>query len=142
MHVLLEIADALLAALNAEDFSQAFTAVRSYRPDFDLPELATLRVSVVPKADTTSAATRTDDFHEVSVDIGVQQRVPQGDRDALDALLTLMQELGDFLKRRRLDGVPAATWVRTANEPVFDPDHLAEKSVFTSVLTVTYRVRR
>ena len=44
--------------------------------------------------------------------------------------------------------LPAATYaprrsrggvVRTQNEAVYAPEHLAEQRVFTSVLTVTYR---
>ena len=35
-----------------------------------------------------------------------------------------------------------AVWVRTANEPIYAADHLAEQRLFTSVLTLTYRVMK
>jgi hypothetical protein len=28
------------------------------------------------------------------------------------------------------------------NEPIYDPDHLANQRVFTSVLTLTYRITK
>ena len=49
------------------------------------------------------------------------------------------RKIADFLKRRLLQSAPWAAWVRTANEPVYAPEHLSERRVFTSVLTVTYR---
>ena len=51
-----EIADAVTAELNAGSFSQAFTAERHYRPVFDLPEMGTLHVTVVPQGMTIEAA--------------------------------------------------------------------------------------
>ncbi len=38
-----------------------------------------------------------------------------------------------------LAATPHAVWVRTRNDPVYAPEHLAEQRAFTSVLTVTYR---
>jgi len=51
----------------------------------------------------------------------------------------LVEQIADYLRRRPLGSIPAA-WVRTANDPIYAAEHLAEDRVFTSVLTVTYRV--
>lgn len=50
MSTIIDVTAALVARLNAGEFSQSFTAERKYQPVFELPELAELRVSVVPKA--------------------------------------------------------------------------------------------
>ena len=55
MPLALDIADAVVSELNqaqeppAAGFGQTFTAVRAYRPVYDLADLKTLRVTVVPK---------------------------------------------------------------------------------------------
>jgi len=53
--------------------------------------------------------------------------------------MTLVEEVVDCLRSIRPVG---AAFVAIENEPVFDPDHLDTQRVFTSLLTVTYRVRR
>ena len=46
---ILDIADAVVDELNdAIGLSQEFTATRAYLPEFELPELSTLRVTVLP----------------------------------------------------------------------------------------------
>jgi len=55
-------------------------------------------------------------------------------------LCGLMDQIAAYLRRRPLAGVPGATWVRTLNDPVYAPEHLAQQRVFTSVLTVMYRM--
>jgi hypothetical protein len=51
----------------------------------------------------------------------------------LDALMTLVEEIGDHCvaSARRFT---AAVWLALENEPVFAPEHLAARQ-FTSVLT-------
>ena len=59
----------------------------------------------------------------------------------LDALMAFVEELAGHLKFKRLESV-GALWVKTANEPIFAPDHIEQFRQFTSVLTVTYRLAR
>ncbi len=146
----IDIADALVTALNAAPvppatgFSPAFTAVRAYRPQFDLEELKTLRVSVVPKAIEITSLGRRSNQHDVSVDVAVQQKVDLTDSATLDALMLLVQQIADFLRLRRIDlgDGSSAVWVKTENTPIYSPDQLETKQVFTSVLTFTFRVVR
>ena len=70
----------------------------------------------------------------------IQKKIGKNTDTDVTSLLGLVDELADFLKRRPLAAAPWAVWVRTDNEPLYAPDHLAEKRMFTSVLTVTYRV--
>ncbi len=50
MNTLVAVADAVVASLNAGTFSQQFTAERKYVPAFELAEMQTLHVTVVPKS--------------------------------------------------------------------------------------------
>jgi len=140
--VILDIADAIVASLNAGSFALEFEAERKYQPVFELQDMQTLHVSVVPKSLAITTAARDSGFFEVAVDIGVQKKVNPDQPDELDALMNLVEQIADHLRMKRLDDAPNAAWLGVANEPVFAPEHLEQWRQFTSVLTVTYRVRR
>ena len=150
MAVIVDIAEAVTDALNAGTFSRSFTARRHYLPVFELKDMDTLHVSVVPKETTIEPADRTREKRDVAVDIGVQQRLPASEKEAdeLDALMTLVDELADHLRFGTLElehppGAGAkAVWIRTENAPVYAPEHIDQLRQFTSVLTVTYRIMR
>lgn len=140
--ILIALADAIVASLSAGTFSVPFQAERGYRPVVELPDLETVKVTVIPKSLTITAASRVDSFYDCAVDIGVQRKVNVDEPAELDALMKLVEEIGDHLRGRRLEGAPDAAWLTLENDPVFAPEHLTEHRQFTSLLTVTYRVRR
>lgn len=140
MSTILDIADAVTSSLNAGPFNPALSAERRYQPAFDLADLAALKVSVVPKSVTISNATRESGYFDCAIDIGVQKKIAEDSE--LDGLVGLVEQIADHLRQKRLDDAPEAAFVSIANEPVFAPEHLDQQRVFTSVLTVTYRVRR
>jgi hypothetical protein len=139
---LIALADAIVASLNSGPFSLPFEAVRGYRPVVDLQTLQAVKVTVIPKSLAITAATRADGFYDCAIDVGVQQKVDVDDPAALDELMKLVEELGDHLRYRKLEGFTVAAWLALENDPVFAPEHLEQHRQFTSVLTVTYRVRR
>jgi len=142
MALVIDIADAVAAELAGGSFSEEFTPERRVLPDFELADLAGLRMTIVPKGVEIAGASRSLSQHDVQIDVGVQKKLGS-DLDAeVAALCGLVEEIAAFLKGRRLAGVPNAAWVRTANEPVYSPEHLAEKRLFTSVLTITYRAMK
>jgi len=140
--VILDIADAVVASLNAGSFTLEFEAERKYQPVFELQDMQTLHVSVVPKSLAITTAARDSGFFDVAIDIGVQKKVNADQPAELDALMNLVEQIADHLRMKRLDDAPNAAWLAIANEPVFAPEHLEQWRQFTSVLTVTYRVRR
>jgi len=140
MSTILTIADAVVARLNDGSINLPLSAERRYQPAFDLADLAALKVSVVPRSMTISNATRTDGYFDCAIDIGVQKKIAADSE--LDGLMNQVEQIADHLRQRRLDGAPEAAFVSIANEPVFAPEHLDQQRVFTSVMTVTYRVRR
>ena len=146
MSVLVQIADAVAASINAAAaggvFPEPLEAVRAHRPSFDLEELGELRVSVVPRSTVITALARLQSQYECTVDVGIQQRVPAGDDGRVDGLLELAESVGDHLRHKRLPEFPEAAWSSIAHDPVLAPEHLDERSTLTTVVSVTYRVRR
>jgi hypothetical protein len=136
--IIADIADAVVAALNGHQFSQEFTAMRAYRPEYDLRELADLRVTVVPKSVEMTTAGRGLAQSDIQIDLAVQRKLSSGDNAEIDALMGLVQEVAEFIRSTGRFG--DAVWVKTENSPIYAPEHLGEMRLFTSVLTVTLRV--
>jgi len=141
MATIIDIADSVVAELNGHAFSQPVTAVRHYAPQFELAEMTTLHVTVVPKGLSSTSLDRTRDTFEYQIDLAVQQKVDQAN-PPLDALMTLTEEIADHFRRGGLASFPAARCTAVTNEPVFAPEHLTELGQFTSVLTLTFKVFR
>lgn len=138
-----EIAEAVKLQLNTVPpgtFSVAFGAVRAFAPVYELAELNQLRVTVVPKAMSRSLVARNCDDRTYQIDIGIQRRIDVDDPAEVDVYMALTEEIANWLTRRKLDAAPDAVWVGLENEPIFAPDHLMQQRVFTSVITLTYRV--
>lgn len=142
MAVITEIADAVLQDLGASGFSQAFTAARDYLPVYELEDVKDLCVTVVPKGVAIQSTGRNSNQHDVEIDVAVQKKLPKIDAAEIDPLLALVEEIADHFRFKRLTGYPGAVWVRTANEPVYAQEHLDQLRVFTSILTLTFRVIR
>jgi len=148
MALITDIADAVVTELasGGEGFSESFTPERRVLPHYELADLKDLRVTVVPRGVEITGASRTLSQHDVQIDIGIQKKLLAGAEAGTDVdtqvaeLLSLVEEIAEFLQRRPLAAMPQAVWVTTSNEPIYAPDHLAETRLFTSVLTVTYRL--
>ena len=140
MRLALDIADAIATELVANTFSEPLVVTRRVLPEFELTDLKALTVTVVPKSVGINNITRDSSSFEVAIDIGIQQKIGK-DTDAEVAQLSgIVTELVSFLNRRKLSGVPAAVFVSIANDPVYAPEHLSEKRLFTSIITCTYKV--
>jgi hypothetical protein len=147
MAVITQIADAVVAALNGATLSQPVTANRYYLPEFDLKDMDTLHVSVVPAELEEEIADRARDRAEYKIHVAVQKRVskndPPGlDQAAIDGLTTLVQDIDDLFRHKPLAGFTQASWAKTENKPIYDPKHLKDSGQFTSLLVFTFRVMR
>lgn len=142
MSEIVSIADAVVAELNAGQFTSPFTAQRLFQPVFELSDLQTLQVSAVPRSIKSQGATRGASFFDCTVDIGIQKKLGGDDPAEIDGLLALVEEISEFLRGRPLAAWERACWVKTENVPVYSAEHLDQFRQFTSVLTVTYRVMR
>ena len=139
---ILSVADAVVGALNAGTFSQAFTAVRLYRPLFSPADLDTLHVTVVPRGMRTELLGRNQVLNEAAIDVAVQKHVPPGDTQqaTLDSLMGLVNDIETAFQFQRLATTPSAMWVRSEYAPIYSFEHLDVQHIFTSVLTLTFKV--
>ena len=72
MSLIVDVAKALVIELNAGSFSQSLSAQRHYVPSFELPDMADLHVSVVPKGMAIANSDRTREGQAAD-----QQRGPE-----------------------------------------------------------------
>ena len=142
MAVITDIADAVAAEINAGSFSQPVSATREYLPAFELADMQTIRVTVVPKSVTTLPGGRAHNQYDYAIDVAVQKKLDAADNAEIDELMTLVDELADHLRFKRLTDYPNAAWLKTENQPVYAQEHLQELRQFTSILTFTFRVMR
>ncbi len=149
MALAIDIADAVVNELASGTFSQLINVTHRVLPEYELAELKELQVTVVPAAVEISSGSRTLSQYDVRIDIGIQKKLPltsETPGSNLDTevaqLCGLVDEVAEFIKRRSLQDARYALWLRTANEPIYAADHLTERRLFTSVLTVTYRVMK
>lgn len=140
--IAIEIANAVVGALNAATLSQSFTAARHYVPKFKLKDTDALTVAVVPRSVSGVVFDRARDSEDYVIDIGIMKRVPGLVQADIDALMYLVQQIGDLFGRKKLTGYESARCVAGDNNPIYAPDHLLELSQFTSVQSLTFRVWR
>ena len=143
MSTIAALADAVATHINAGSYDEPITAERMYQPAFTLEDLAETRVSVVPRTTTITPTARSSSVFEHVIDVGVQGKLPaEGEQAFMDGLLELVEAIGDRLRYARLPDFPEAAWAGIEHEPVVASESLEQHRVFTSVLSVTYRVRR
>lgn len=140
MSIVVDIADAVVTELNAQTFSIAFTAQRSYVPVYDLREMSELKVTVIPRSVATNLASREASNDLYAVMIGVQKKLEPEELDDVDALVTLVEEISAFLTRRTLSEMPDVQWIGSEIDPLFVGELMDKLRQFTSVLTATYRL--
>jgi hypothetical protein len=143
MSAIIDIAEAVVAEINDADvLPSGISAQRHYVPTFELKDMDTLHVSVVPRAVAIQPMGRAYCQHDVQIDIGIQQRFQDDQQITIDALMQQVEQISDLLRAKRLAQLPGAVWLRSQNDPIYAPEHMDQLRQFTSVLTLTYRVTR
>lgn len=140
--VIVEIAEAVVAAIEAATLSQPATVERAYVPVHERTDLADLTISVVPTAINTTLLDRTPrHMHEYTIDVGIQQAAAN-ELTTLDPLMLVAQEIMDLFRGLPLTGYTAAKCTDAQNQPIFVPEHLDEMTVFTSVVRLVFSLAR
>ena len=142
MPIVSDIADAVVAAINAAPsgtFILGFQAVRDYLPTYELKDMGTLHVTVVPKASDMSVPTRGVRQRDVKIDVAVQQRLQTVDTFSVDPLANLVEQIADYLGG--LGRVGNAGFVGAENNPLWIQEHLDSMKQFTGVVTITLRIQ-
>jgi len=95
----------------------------------------------VPHSLEMQASGRSMVQHDYGIDVAVQKKFEKDQPAELDPLMTLVEEIIDFFRLRRLESLNAVC-VRASNEPVYSQEHMEQFRQFTSVVTLTFRVIR
>ena len=138
----IQIADSVVAELDNgvtnEVFSQEFTPQTNLLPIYELSELQTLKVDVMPLPFEQANEARALTKYDYQIDIGIQKKVSDIDSETRE-LCKLVEEISEYIKKRVLSTATFASWVKTINDPLYSVDLLYNQKVFQSVLTITYR---
>ena len=140
------LARQVAAALTAKDaggspFSKRVTVKYVLAPEYKAKDIADkVRVSVVPRGLDGELVARDAHQDDFRVDVGVQALVTESDEAQLDALLGLVNEIRLWLRDQAVATAGlTCTPIKTENDPLFYYGRL-KKGIFTSVLSLTYRV--
>lgn len=148
MSTALDIADAIVGELNDNTFSPTFTAVRRNRPQFELSDMGTLHVTVVPGGWERDYGSRTEDQCTYRTAVGVQQKFAVKDGagadidNPADTLIELVEAIAAYLLGRSLADLPAAKVLSVAltEQLSFNLAHWEQWHQFTSFVVVTTEV--
>ncbi|CAN5409798.1 hypothetical protein BH11PLA2_BH11PLA2_34580 [soil metagenome] len=133
---IIEIADAVLAALLSGSFSQSFVAKRVYVPKFLREEIEALQVTVRPAKDQSKFACRGIDAHTYGIEIGITQGVPDAENATLDPLTQFTQDVAEAFGKR--NAIPGRDEVCLQTDMLLpDPEQLQAGGVFQSLVTLT-----
>ena len=140
-----EIAEAVLSELNSGAFHLPVAAIQEELPEFTLEELTTLRTAVTDNGLVITAGTRGEDWHDYTIDIGIQRRAAD-DEDTARTVKKLGQDILDHFRKHRLASYQDASW-RSGEmmNAKGDPEYarwLRENRVVFIVVRLTYRVLR
>ena len=142
---IIDIADAVVTGLNAQSFSQSFTAVRDYVYDISLPDHSSLTVSVWPAGYETSPVARAAVEREYAIHVRVAKKVAVTSaterKSSIDPMMLLVEEIANYIEPTETSdelGPAGATWVATDNNEI-DYEQLNELNQFSLVLTFTFR---
>lgn len=140
MPLMTAVADAVVAELNSKSFSLPFTAQRHYQPHYELADLKTLHVTVIPNGITTAILGRGGTQRDVAIDIAVQQKLTKETNTDLDPLLALAEAIAESFQAKRLTNYPTAIWKQSDFRAIYSAEHLHQNRQFTSVMTITFRI--
>jgi hypothetical protein len=140
MSISTQLANAIVIELkkNVDKFSIQFEPAMLVLPNFESAELQTLHVTVVPRTIEIERVTRNASKYIVGIDIGIQQRIEGTAEESVAVLGVLVDEILLFLKDTQLSDFPPAQFFQITNDPIYSPEHLQQKRIFTSVLNVKY----
>ena len=127
MSEVLKIAEAVASEL-AE-----YQAEVQFAPEFELRDLETMRIIVVPSATEYKTLSRSAHEELLKIQIGILKRATEDD---LSELLRFSEGIGLGFLSKKLAG---ATCVIVAYNPIYSADHLRERGQFTSVIELAFK---
>jgi len=146
-HVGVAIAEAVKADLNAESFSQSFTATREYLPRYGPGDLQTLRVVVVPAGWSSDLADRGRvRIRDWGVDVAVVKKLDPSDNAAVDPLMALLDEIVDRYEQQESLATYTAGTARLVKAEAYPaapagyvPEEMEAGRLFWGLVKLTFR---
>lgn len=143
------VKDSLATAAADGQFAQEFSPVRSYRPEYSLEELSTLRVTVIGRKETPSLLSRGPVQVDYSIDVGVQKKVAKpADTTEGDSLMLLVEGILDWFRTlanrpaHPETGAPLGTLIEMTTgegDATWSPEYMREHGAFSAVVSLTFR---
>lgn len=141
MSLVTNLADAIVYELNAkQDWTIPFTATRIAVPRKEIKDLNEITISVIPSSVQYQREARDYMRYTITIDIGLQKHLDRNETDAVDELGTLVDEIAIYMTGRKLSKMSVAKNIGTSNDPIYIQEHLLQKRVFTSVISLTYQM--
>lgn len=144
---LIELADGIVTELNAQSWTQTFTATRVYSPVVDLKDLKTLSVMVMPRGVATTIDARGRVGLELSIVIGIRKALTALTNAVVDPLLNFADEITEHFRFLNFNPVGSDTakyvgdeMVTDENWPAFSTEDLETQRQFTSLHSYTYHL--
>lgn len=149
--LLVDVAEAVTALINAGDDAAAFTptvtATNAFETKLSLTDSETLHCDVVPFGMRHVLIARSQAQYDCDVDVGLRYVFGSSDTDtdgtvkraSVETYIDLLEQINDYCtakSRRALSGVKTV-WRRSEMFP-WDADHLREHRQYTGILRLTY----
>ncbi len=139
----IQIADSVVAEINAGDFSKKnLAAQRLYVPNFDLEDMKELRVTVVPREVEYLPLDRVSNKYHATIDVAIQKKFSKGTPTEIDPLVRFVEELADYFRLKRLNSFVAARCIKVENAVLYSTEHWTQFNQFTSLLTLTFELAK
>lgn len=142
--VLIEIAEAVKAELQAAELSQQFTVERCFVPSYDTKVSSDLKVFVIGFQQVIADSSRGADQFQYQINVAVYKRM----NDILhvaeaDEMMFFTQQVIDlFRQKKTLTNYDACRLVGVTNDPAYDVANMSQHNCFASVIRLDYRVLR
>jgi hypothetical protein len=135
----LQLAEKIVQTLNSGSFALPFTTVRTLFPFYELKDLSTLRVTVVPKSVNITTASRSSSEFDYQVDIAIQKAVKSPDDSEVTALTELALAIAKSFRNKIYQDIGAVCFKQSI-DPLYSVEHIQPPSVFTSVVTLNFKI--
>jgi hypothetical protein len=137
--MVLQLAEKIVQTLNSSSFALAFTAIKTLFPFYELKDLANLKVTVVPKSVNIATATRSSSEFDYQIDIAIQKAVKSPDDAEVIALTELALAIAKSFRNKIYQDIGAVCFIQSI-DPLYSVEHIQPPSVFTSVITLNFKI--
>lgn len=135
---LVDVCEAVKDFLNAESFSQSFTATRKNRWAWKVEDAANLQVTVLPNDVETTELDRSRAERKFNLIVVIAKKVATQEQE--DELLLLAEELEDALYAQPMASYAFESFSATTGSRVaMESDPALNTGLFRTVLELTYR---